>query len=94
MPADSVNGLITKGEGPAIQMEKADHENTASHTYQGRTGAAFRARQQKLIRSGRFGEAIQMEIDDIRKKFGSKYDQAIREMIESLEPWMRKGLKG
>jgi len=93
MPAKSVNGL-SEDEGPAIQMDPADHAKTASHANQGTLGVDFRARQQKLIKSGRFGEALQMEIDDIRKQFGGKYDQAIREMIESLEPWMRKGLKG
>lgn len=28
------------------------------------------------------GSAIQMDVDDIRSKFGNKYDKAIKEMID------------
>ncbi len=93
MPADSINGLPTSDEGPAIQMEPEDHARTASN---GKMPGSdlHRARQQKLIKQGRFGEAIQMDIDDIRLKFGSKYDRAIKEMIDGLDPSMKNGLKG
>jgi filamentous hemagglutinin len=93
MPARSVNGLPAD-EGPAIQMDPPDHQRTASHGSQGLAGAQFRAKQAELISKGRFGEAIQMEVDDIRSKFGSKYDAAIKEMIDSLDTNMRVGLRG
>ena len=93
MPADSINGLPRK-RGPAIQMEPTDHEMTASHTFNGKAGAVYRAKQQSLIRAGRFGAAIQMDIDDIRGQFGEKYDEAIKEMIGSLTTRMKVGLKG
>ena len=91
LPAKSVNGL-SEDDGPAIQMDKADHRETTSYGSKARS-VEFRAEQAKLIKAGRFGEAIQMEIDDIRAKFGSKYDEAIREMISSLDKWMTTGLK-
>ena len=28
------------------------------------------------------GSAIQMDVDDVRSKFGNKYDKAIKEMID------------
>ena len=91
VPADSVNGLHID-DGPAIQMDPWDHARTASN---GKTRGSHihRARQKKLIEQGRFGAAIQMDIDDIRSKFGIKYDQAIKEMLDSLEPWMKVGLR-
>jgi RHS repeat-associated protein/uncharacterized protein (TIGR03000 family) len=92
MPASSVNGLQLD-KGPAIQMEIADHNQTASHGSQLLKGAKYRARQAALIAKGRFGEAIQMDIDDITKKFPGKYNEAIHEMLESLDPSMRIGLR-
>jgi hypothetical protein len=56
--------------------------------------ALHRARQQALIKKGGFGEAIQMDIDSIRRLFGSKYDEAIKEMIDGLELWLKVGLNG
>jgi hypothetical protein len=74
-------------------MNGVDHGQTASHTNQGAAGAMYRARQKELIDQGRFGEAIQMDIDDIRGKFSDKYDQAIHEMLDSLDDWMNIGLR-
>ncbi|MEQ4205797.1 DNRLRE domain-containing protein [Actinopolymorpha sp. B9G3] len=82
MPANSVTGL-SRAEGPAIQMDRPDHYQTASW---GRSKAAqaYRAEQKALVDAGRFDDAIQMDIDDITSKFPGKYDQAILEMIEGL----------
>ena len=91
MPADSVNGL-PRDKGSAIQMDPEDHAKTASHGSQGLAGAKYRAEQKALIDKGRFGEAIQKDIDDVRGKFGNKYDQAIKEMVKSLDSTMKKGL--
>ena len=66
-------------------MSKADHKLTASHGNQGLAGAEYRAKQKELIDSGRFDDAIQMDIDDIQGKFGNKYDDAILQMIDSLD---------
>lgn len=62
-------------------MDPADHKNTASY---GRDAdaRAYRERQQDLLSQGKLYEAIQMNIDDIRSKFGSKYDESIRQMLE------------
>jgi filamentous hemagglutinin len=72
---------ISSADGPAIKMDPADHKNTASY---GRDAdaRAYRERQQDLLSQGKLYEAIQMDIDDIRSKFGSKYDESIRQMLE------------
>lgn len=79
-PADSASSLSTS-EGPALRMVPADHLQTDS--YGNRIASrAFRARQRVLIEQGKFREAQQMDIDDIRSRFGSKYDEGIKQMLE------------
>ncbi|XVN73502.1 hypothetical protein AAEX37_00566 [Oligella sp. MSHR50489EDL] len=66
-------------------MEKVDHRKTASWgSYL--EAKRWREQQLKLINRGRFANAMQMDIMDIKKKFGSKYNQGLREMVvESYE---------
>lgn len=80
MPANSVNGLET-ADGPAIVMEKGDHQETASWG-NSREAREYRAKQAELVKQGKFEEAMQMDIDDIHDKFGSKYDDAIAQMTD------------
>lgn len=80
MPADSVSPFSTE-EGPGIRMEPEDHMKTASWG-SSKEAIEYRAAQQKLIDEGKFLEAQQMDIDDVREKFGSKYDKGIAEMEE------------
>ncbi|MCC7000379.1 MAG: RHS repeat-associated core domain-containing protein [Deltaproteobacteria bacterium] len=80
MPADSVSPL-SKGKGPAIRMEPADHARTAS--YGSRADAkAYRAVQEQLVSAGRSGEALMMDVIDVRNKFGAKYEAAIEQAVE------------
>ncbi len=78
-PANSVNGLTTYS-GPAIRMLKEDHARTASYGSSA-AAVAYRSEQKALIQQGKFEEAMQMDIDDIRSLFGSKYNDAIDEMV-------------
>ncbi len=78
IPADGASHLKKK-DGPAIQMEQADHRKTASHGMQPGS-KAYIEKQRQLIKEGKFKEAQQMDIDDIRSKFGNKYDDAIEQM--------------
>jgi filamentous hemagglutinin len=36
--------------------------------------------QAQLIKKGKFTEAQNMDVKDVRSKFGSKYDEAIRQL--------------
>lgn len=81
IPAKSASPM-RHGEGSAIWMDKADHMRTASW---GRSGGAWQRTQAQLIERGRYREAVQMDIDDIRSKFGNKYDRAIADMLEYLD---------
>lgn len=83
MPADSASNL-ERNDGPAIKMEKEDHRQTAS------CGSSIEAReyqaiQKEKIQNGDFRGAIQMDIDDIRSKFGNKYDKAIEQMLKYVD---------
>lgn len=79
IPSNSVNGLTTSS-GPCIRMLKEDHMKTASY---GSSASAkeFRAKEEKLINEGKFAEAMQLSIDNIRDLFGTRYNDAIAEMI-------------
>lgn len=70
-----------KDKGPSISMDPTDHRKTASYGNSAEA-RAYRAKQEELIKQGKFDEAQKMDIDDIRSKFGAKYDQEIEEMLE------------
>lgn len=89
MPANDINGLEFK-DGPAIKMEKADHRQTAS-CGNSREAREYRNSQQELIESGDFRGAIQMDIDDIKEKFGNKYDDAISQMLNYVDKLESEG---
>lgn len=80
MPADSVSPF-SRDSGPAVSMEIAEHRQTASWG-SSKEAKAYRAQQKKLIDEGKFQDAQQMDIDDLRLKFGEKYDPAIQRMSE------------
>ena len=82
-PSFQSTGADKRDIGPSIKMTKEDHRLTASY---GRStdSQLYRAEQRRLIEAGNYHDAIQMDIDDIRLKFGDKYDDAISEMLEIL----------
>jgi hypothetical protein len=84
-PKDVLRGILAPAKGPSIEMDIEDHEKTASW---GPPGMDHRAKQRKLLEQGKFREAIKMDIDDIRKQFGTRYDGALEEMLRNLpEGW-------
>jgi hypothetical protein len=86
MPADSISPLPTN-QGPDIAMEIDDHRLTASWG-SSREARTYRQEQAKLIEDANFKAAQQMDIQDVRTKFGNKYDDAIQQMLEYMR---RKG---
>ena len=89
MPSNDSTDL-SLGDGPAIKMDKEDHRQTAS-CGRSREADEYRQKQKELIESGKFREALQMDIDDIREKFGDKYDDAIAEMLEYVDELEKEG---
>ncbi|WP_051817856.1 DUF6531 domain-containing protein [Kitasatospora sp. NRRL B-11411] len=71
------------GPGPAIRMDYDDHRDFIS-TGSGAGSVAWRAKQRALIAQGKFDVAMKMDIGMIRKIHGTKYDAAIKEMVDSL----------
>ncbi|MDC0765485.1 RHS repeat-associated core domain-containing protein [Streptomyces sp. HD] len=82
-PASVAQHRLGYGTGPALQMDYEDHRDVYS-TGSSRAARAWRTWQDELIAGGRVDEAVQMDIDDIRNRFGNKYDGAIKEMIQGL----------
>ena len=83
MPANSISPLSI-GEGPSIAMLIGDHSKTKSWG-NSKAARAYRQAQAKLIQQGNFREAQQMDIDDIMKKFGERYNKAIQQMLKYSE---------
>jgi hypothetical protein len=80
MPANSVSSL-SRGKGPSIQMEKVDHQKTASFG-SSNAAVAFREESKSLIDAGKMRDAMAKEIQDVRSIAGSKYNEAVREMLD------------
>ncbi len=75
-------------DGGTITMKTSEHKDTAS--YDSRQGAGeYRKRQKELVDSGKFEEAFEMDVQDIKNKFGSKYNEA----IEHLREWYKNNGK-
>lgn len=74
---------LKESTGPSIRMEYDDHRDFIS-TGSGKASDLWRAKQRALILQGKFDEAMKMDIDEIRRKHGTKYDAAIKEMADSL----------
>lgn len=89
MPSDDAS-FLERYDGPSIKMEKFDHRITASYG-NSHEARAYREEQRSLIDEGKFREAQQMDIDDIREKFGDKYDDAILEMQKYTESLEKEG---
>ena len=77
-------GLFSRENGPALVMDKADHYETASW---GRSKEAceYREEQKELAQNGQWEKALQMDFDDVHDKFGSKYDEGIKQLSEYVE---------
>lgn len=82
---DSYQGTgLSKDRGGAIEMDDFDHVQTASYG-SGPRAVAYRSLQSQLIQNGNFKGAFDMDINDIRTKFGSKYDS----QIQAVEQYYR-----
>lgn len=88
MPAKSVSPLSRKA-GPSIQMSPSDHRATSSYG----NGSEYRRELAQMIRSGDFRGAFAKEIRDVRSIAGSRYNSAVREMLDyakSIGDWLNK----
>ena len=81
---------LERDDGPTIKMEKEDHHQTASYG-NSREAREYREKQKELIDQGKFREAVQMDIDDIKSKFGDKYDEGISQMLDYVDKLEKEG---
>ncbi|MCW1429589.1 hypothetical protein [Novosphingobium sp. JCM 18896] len=80
IPGDAVTSL-SRGDGPTIAMTKEDHRKILT-SLKTKEADQFRAAQRDLIAKGDFRAAMQMDIDLVRKEFGSRYDDGIEQMLQ------------
>lgn len=78
IPAFSATPEVERKNGPAISMTTEDHRQTAS------CGSSIDAQhyrdvQKDFVSQGKAKEAFEMDVADIRDKFGDKYDGAIKQ---------------
>lgn len=95
MPADDVSPLKRK-DGPAIQMEPADHKLTASNG-SSREAVQYREMIEEMLKSGNWRKVMSIEIRDVRqiaKEMGDprKYNEAALEMLEYFKCLETHGL--
>jgi uncharacterized protein YjgD (DUF1641 family) len=91
MPSDSSYDLLNRNDGPAIKMDKADHRRTAS-CGSSREAREYQNKQRELIEQGKFMEALKMDIEDILEKFGDKYNDEIKEMLDYVKELIDEGV--
>lgn len=89
MPADSISPL-NRGDAPSVSMDKADHRETAS-CGNSKEAQEYRNTQKDLIEQGNFRGALQMDIKDLRDKFGDKYEAQIAECLQYVDKLDKKG---
>lgn len=77
-----ITGILRVSEGPSIRMKKEDHELTRSYKRGYMLRDDFFRKQLEFLKDLNIRSAVEMEIAEIKAKFGSKYDEAIREVRE------------
>lgn len=81
MPSFSASGDDKRGRLPAIKMEASDHRLTASWGAS-EEALQYQEAQRALCQQGKYMEALQMDIDDITSKFGTKYSDGLSQALE------------
>ena len=76
-----LQNLPTHGTTPAIYMDRPDHRAMSS-TGSSRNAKLWRKKQAELINQGKFKEAMEMDIDEVISKHGTKYNDNMKEMID------------
>lgn len=75
-------GILDRLKGPSIKIEKNDHRKTRSYKKMNMLKDNYFQTQLAYLEENNIRAAVEMEIADIQEKFGSKYDDAIREVRE------------
>jgi hypothetical protein len=82
---------VANDRGPSIWMRTEDHKKTKSFGNDS-TAKAYRAKQDQLIKQGKFKEAVQMDIDDIRTNFpDNRYEPGIRQLEKYIKTLDKQG---
>ncbi len=70
-----VIGTVTTGTAPCILLTPEDHQRTSSYGNSA-TAIAYRNNQLQLLKQGKYLQAMENDMLDIRRIVGQKYDAA------------------
>ncbi len=70
----NLTGILKENEGPSIRMEKDDHALTNSYKDRFMLKKKYFQQQLDYLEAKDIRSAVELEIADLRSKFGSKYD--------------------
>jgi len=79
--ADTSSDIATN-DALAVRATRKDHYQTGSWGTR-KSSRIFQAKQFELVAAGKYQEALQMGIDDLRDLFGPKYDSHVQSAIDS-----------
>lgn len=88
MPDRHADPAVSAADGPAIQMDPADHHETSSNGQRGASSTAYRLQTAQMIADGNYRGAMAREILDVRRAAAlvsgvrTKYNTAIKEMLK------------
>lgn len=82
--AIKATGFLNFNKAPCIRILRLVHKLTGSY---GRYAVScnYRKKQIELIKQGKIRELIQEEVNFIRSRFGSKYDNELGEMLKYVK---------
>lgn len=78
----NLTGILKEWEGPCIRMENKDHLATESYGNKSMLNNDYIQLQLEFLNAKDIRSAVELEIADIRAKFGSKYEDAIRDVMK------------
>jgi|SRR5215831_965170 len=77
---------IKQKKGPALQMDRSDHEDTRSFG-KGRDAREFRHEILDMLEGGDISGAIKASLQDL-EQFGDKYKSGANQALKKLFPWL------
>lgn len=86
----NLTGILKEWEGPCIRMEKKDHATTESYGNKSMLKNDYILLQLEYLKAKDIHSAVELEIADIRAKFGSKYEDAIRDVMKYVSQLEKK----
>jgi hypothetical protein len=91
MPSSyAIEDFMNYEDGWGIWMYEGHHKDTKSHGSNKIDGDVYRKKQKKLINSGRYDDALNLDAQDMQKVAPGLYDLSIKQMLKKMK---KRGVK-